>query len=216
MIQNAINRSTKNLTVDPGASGDSVVQFNINTTGEFRIGVDDTDDSFRISQGVALGTSDTFVMTDAGERTMPLQPAFSAVPSGTISNVTGDGTQYTVIFNTEIFDQTSDYNNATGIFTAAISGCYSVNCIVNLRDLDSGTFTSQNSEITTSNRSYISNIYSPDVLYTGGSSSYVTMAFSVLADMDASDTVKISITASGDTKTVDSGPTQYFSCSLLA
>ena len=67
------------VIVDPGASGDSFIQFNINTTAEFRIGVDDDDgDSFKISQGSALGTNDTFVVTSSGEITIPLQPSFQA------------------------------------------------------------------------------------------------------------------------------------------
>ena len=38
---NAINNQSAELTIDPGASGDSFIQFDINTTGEFRVGVDD-------------------------------------------------------------------------------------------------------------------------------------------------------------------------------
>ena len=102
---NAINNKSGELTIDPGASGDSFVQFDINGTSEFRIGVDDTDDSFRISQGSALGTNDTFVMTAAGEITMPLQSAFSAYNSSDDLNATGDGTSFTCEFDTEIFDQ---------------------------------------------------------------------------------------------------------------
>jgi len=81
---NSIDNQSESLTIDPGASGDSFVQFDINATGEFRIGVDDTDDSFRVSQGSALGTNDTFIMTDAGEKTTPLQPAFLAYVGSTL------------------------------------------------------------------------------------------------------------------------------------
>ena len=42
--KNSLNNKSQELTIDPGASGDSFLQFNINTTGEFRIGVDDTDE----------------------------------------------------------------------------------------------------------------------------------------------------------------------------
>ena len=122
--QNSINNTSQDLTIDPGASGDSYIQFDINTTGEFRIGVDDTDsDKFKISQGSALGATDTFVMTAAGENTMPLQPAFLAHPSGILNNVTGDGTTYTVVFATEDFDQGGDFDG-TSTFTAPITGKY--------------------------------------------------------------------------------------------
>ena len=77
--KNSIDNAVQDLTIDPGATGDSFIQFDINATGEFRIGVDDASgDAFVIAQGSALGTNDTFVMTAAGERTMPLQSAFLA------------------------------------------------------------------------------------------------------------------------------------------
>jgi len=132
--QNSIYKKTQDLTVDPGASGDSFVQFDINGTGEFRVGVDDTDDSFRISQGSALGTNDTFIMTAAGERTMPLQPAFLAVLSTTQNNVTGNNTKYSYVCDTEVFDQNSDYNNTTGIFTAPVTGRYVISARIYLSD----------------------------------------------------------------------------------
>ena len=124
---NAINNQSSQLTIDPGASGDSFIQFNINTTGEFRIGVDDdASDAFKISQGSALGTNDTFIMSAAGERTMPLQPAFLGYLGSTDSDVTGAGAVYTLGTNTaltESFDQGGDFTTA-GVFTAPVTGRY--------------------------------------------------------------------------------------------
>ncbi len=121
---NSFNNKSQELTVDPGASGDSFVQFDINGTGEFRIGVDDgAGDSFKMSQGSAIGTNDTFVMTAAGERTMPLQPGFLTTQAANQLSVTGSGTNYTVIFSNEIFDQNSDFDG-TSTFTAPITGRY--------------------------------------------------------------------------------------------
>lgn len=114
------------VNVDPGASGDSVVQFDINSTGEFRVGVDDDDgDTFKISQGSALGTNDTFVMTPDGERTLPLQPRFRAVGAGG-TNVTGDATAYIIGSSSawgESYDIGSNFNT-NGTFTAPVTGTY--------------------------------------------------------------------------------------------
>jgi len=66
-------------------------------------------------------------MTASGEQTMPLQPAFSAIQTSDATDVTGDGTAYTVICGTELYDQGSDYDNGTGVFTAPVTGRYHFN-----------------------------------------------------------------------------------------
>jgi hypothetical protein len=50
--------------------------------------------------------------------------AFSAYKSTVTTNVTGDGTVYNYICNTELFDLDGSYNNATGIFSAPSNGNY--------------------------------------------------------------------------------------------
>lgn len=52
------------------------------------------------------------------------QPAFLARMQNTVTNVTGNGTLYTVIFDTEVFDQGNNFNLATSTFTAPFSGIY--------------------------------------------------------------------------------------------
>lgn len=188
---NAINNAGASLTIDPGASGDSFVQFNINATGEFRIGVDDdASDAFKISQGSALGTNDTFVMTAAGERTLPLQPSFLAILSTTALNVTGTGAFYTYIPDTEIWDINGDYNNGTGVFTAPITGKYAfqlggalIGCTTN---------TQISLKLTTSNRSYQYNFNR------AASSSNVQLNFSPICDMDSGDTATFQILGAGE------------------
>jgi len=56
--------------------------------------------------------------------TFPRQPAVVAYLTTTLNNVTGDGTAYTVIFDTETLDRNADYNLATGTFTAPVTGLY--------------------------------------------------------------------------------------------
>lgn len=202
--QNVIDKKTQDLTIDPGVSGDSYVQFDINTTGEFRIGVDDTDDSFRVSQGSALGTTDTFVMTDAGERTMPLQPAFLE-KEGTIvySGVSGDGTVYTIVQPTEKFDQGGNFTSPN--FTASVAGHYSFQ----LPDLHIGPVlgggTNYTINIVTSNRTYFV-IVSPTrnrIVDYFGANGHLAYWCSVFADMDAADTAYITFTSSGGAKIDD-------------
>lgn len=57
---------------------------------------------------------------------------FNAYLSATQTNKTGDGTAYTIIFDTEINDDGSGYNNSTGVFTAPVTGNYLFNTTVAL------------------------------------------------------------------------------------
>ena len=201
--KNAINNAAESLTVDPGSSGDSYLQFSINGTGEYRVGVDDDDsDKFKISQGSALGSNDTFVMTSSGERTMPLQPAFSAYLATDDLNATGDGTTYTLggtTALTEIFDQGSDFNT-NGTFTAPVTGRYLLTCSFELLGL-TASHTTGTMQIVTSNRTYEGNTI--DWGNCANNSGNFLIGMTVLADMDATDTATCNITISNSTKVVD-------------
>jgi len=193
MKKNAINEFTTELTIDPGASGDSFVQFDINGTGEFRIGVDDDDsDKFKISQGSALGTNDTFVMTSSGERTLPLQPAFAGYLSSTDSSITGNGATYTFGSGNSITEQYDIGSNfSTSTFTAPVTGKYLFQFTTkNGNLLGDGTATDATISIVTSNRTW-----SMDIKTGGLNSSAVDLV--VLADMDASDTTTFTIVITG-------------------
>ena len=191
--KNAINEFTTELTIDPGASGDSFVQFDINATGEFRIGVDDDDgDAFKISQGSALGTNDTFVMTSSGERTLPLQPAFAGYLSSTDSSITGNGATYTFGSGNSITEQYDIGSNfSTSTFTAPVTGKYLLQFNTkNGNLLGDGTATDATTSIVTSNRTW-----SIDIKTGGINSTAINLV--VLADMDALDTATFTIVITG-------------------
>jgi hypothetical protein len=208
--KNSINNKTQDITIAPGTSGDSFVQFDINATGEFRIGVDDTDDSFRISQGSALGTNDTFIVTDAGEITKPLQPAFLATVTSQISNVTGDGTLYVLVWDAEVFDQGSNFDG-TSTFTAPIAGRYLFEVCVGVGGITS-SMTDSFCNITTSNRTYTGTLWSPARVQ--DSNNELSYEFAILSDMDASDTATVELQISNGTLVADiitNGATDPFS-----
>lgn len=56
--------------------------------------------------------------------TTSTQPAFSAYQSTPIVDVTGDGTNYDLVFDTEQYDQNGDFVPGTGTFTAPVTGIY--------------------------------------------------------------------------------------------
>lgn len=134
---NSINRASGYMQVDP-ATGDSYIQFAINATNKFRIGIDDDDsDKFKISQGSALGTNDAFVVTPSGERTLPLQPTFLATHTTAQTDVTGNSAAFvTFACNNEIYDIGGGYNTSTFVYTQPLASPAMLSWTVTFSELD--------------------------------------------------------------------------------
>ncbi len=145
------------------------------------------------------GLDKNLVVGAAGEITNALQPAFLATNSVTDENVTGDGTTATVDFDTEVFDQGGDFTGDT--FTAPVTGKYPFDVTVML----AGITTAEDEgfiQIVTSNRTYRFGQQEVganfDVVNTN-----LQISGACLADMDANDTVTVTVKVSGGTKVVD-------------
>lgn len=183
--------------VTGGASaGDAFYQASTTTT-TWSFGVDNSvtspaADPFVIAASSTLGTTNVLSASTGGQINLPLQSSFLAALTTTVNDVTGDSTVYTIIFDTEIFDQNNDFNLATSTFTAPVTGRYtqSVSAL-----LTGGTsITSGRIQVVTSNASYMNTLpLTPSV--TTSCSGLV----SLLTDMDAGDTCTYTVT------TADSG-----------
>ena len=150
----------------------------------------------------SASSSGTAISIDSSNRvTMPSQPAFMAVPSGSQANIADDTT---IILGTEIFDVGSNF--ASNTFTAPITGKYQLNASIRLQNVDSAsTYIYMN--IVTSNRNY-SNILTPPDQYVSGAGGgfdtpFLTISVSAMADMDANDTAYIGFYYSGGAQQVD-------------
>ncbi len=124
------------------------------------------------------------------------QPLVLAYLSATTAAVTGNNTNYTVIFDTETNDQGPNYNNATGVFTAPVLGNYMISGMVAFSGL--GT--------TTNFTAYISS--TPYALFCGsnallnaGASGYVWCPFSGILRLSAGNTLSITANGTGGTLT---------------
>jgi len=135
-----------------------------------------------------------------GVITAPVQPAFLACIGTTLADVTGDGTVYTIIFNTETFDQAGDYNTGTGVFTAPVTGKYRLTAAVDIRGLVAA-HTNFQLHIATSNHGYGQIFDNP-----ANSNPFVpnrSMTVNVLCEMEAGDTASVNLYIGGVDKTAD-------------
>jgi hypothetical protein len=123
------------------------------------------------------------------------------------SNATGDGTVATVQFNNSVVDRGSDFSSST-TFTAPEAGYYQVSSVVGLAF--SAAPTTASMQVVASNRSLeIARVNPSTMGYPGGT--VLCLGGSVLIDMDAADTLTITMTCFGTTKTVgfDVAPRQW-------
>jgi hypothetical protein len=163
-----------------------------------------SDNTIPLAQ-ISLTTSTTSITNSdiTDERTLigatPLQSAFHARLSSTQSSVTGDGTAYTIPFDTETEDRGGDYNNSTYTFTAPVKGLYMF--VVNARLTGIAAGHEGLLSLVTSNRTYSDK--TGDLDTQEDSTSSYTLTHSWVADMDASDTAYIELDISGGSKVIN-------------
>ena len=202
------------------------------TTGLYRIGANN--DGFAVSgakvldiSSTGLGVTGTLSASGAatlsgntainGVLSLAGQPNFLATHDSTVTNVTGDGTEYTVLYGTEVFDIAANYNPSTGIFTAPVTGKYHFAAMILVGEM----VVAHNEhliKIVTSNRNY--GRY--DTFPASGNPfvQYRTLhAVTASADMEVGDTAKVVISITGGAKVVDvmnGATTGFFNGGLLA
>ena len=119
---------------------------------------------------------------------------FNACLSNPVSNVTGDNTNYQIVFDSVIFDNNSDYNSSTGVFTAPVLGKYLFTVTVLGQNESAASLPSV--FISTTARTYY---YANNGSAFPGNNLY---SYTVLADMSANDTAQVIFNVQGGTKTV--------------
>jgi len=165
----------------------------------------------------SINTSTGQLGQASANQTQPTRSAFLAYNSVDDTNATGNGAVFTVIFDTEVFDQANNFDG-TSTFTAPVTGKYQLSASVRFEVLTAAMTLAQ-IDIVTSNRTYRSGVINIGAVRTAGNEACV--ANNVLADMDAGDTaiIQVSITGgAGNTATVSGSAgtlTSYFSGNLV-
>ncbi len=130
------------------------------------------------------------------------QPAFLVTLTASTTNSTGDGTVYTVPWDSAVYDQVSNFNTGTGTFTAPVTGKYMFNIMVLIQNLLI-THTAATMILVTTSKSYQMTFVSPGKVFDANQNCSLTGG--VLADMSGGDTATVTITVGGSTKTVGVG-----------
>jgi hypothetical protein len=204
-ITNSSNTSQSDaqlLIMNGGASsGDSYVTCNQHPTYSWSFGMSSANSqAFQLSNsGYLHNGSIFFSMSQAGQLNLPGQPAFFAVQSANVINVTGDGTPYKVINDTIIFNIGSNYNNSTGIFTAPVTGKYRLSYSSWIQNVGVGT--QYSAQITTTSKRYIGFAGSP--LAIKDSTNNIVTSGCFLCDMIAGDVASLDINVAGQSKSID-------------
>jgi hypothetical protein len=166
------------------------------TSFPLAMGMDNSANAFKIARN-SSGNLDSGVhlkIDSSGRVTMPNQPAFNAYGSTSMTNLTGTTT---VNFNSEFFDQNSNFNTGTYTFTAPVTGKYQFNATLVLQSLDIN-HSGYGIVIETSNRNYVNQPIIDPAAFDQGPSEW-TLHGSVFVDMDANDTALVKLYCAGGT-----------------
>jgi len=132
---------------------------------------------------------------DSNRLTNSSQPCFLAFNSATDVDVTGTGTEPTIDFDTEVFDQGNDF--AADTFTAPVTGRYLLTAVVQLLGLTIAADLSL-IRIDTSNRNYRGSRFDLAADFPG----VIGHTITVVADMDSGDTAIVVVNVQGEASDV--------------
>lgn len=197
----ASSAARETIVVGGGTAADPTLNFNVSGVTNWEMGIDNSvNDNLTISQGTALGTNDTWRMTTAGQRTLPLQCTFLAYVTATQANVTGDATIYTVIFDTETQDIGNNYNNANGVFTAPVTGTYVFAACVNYSGI-SAAMIDVNTDFNYNNGTLLYHGLGGGATNMADPTGNLSCVASLILPLTAGDTMRVAAQLSGGAKT---------------
>lgn len=148
--------------------------------------------------GTRLVTSTATI--DASNRyTNSSQPGCSVYLDSGVSNVTGDSTNYTILFANVQYDTTSSYNSGTGIYTVPVTGRYFITCGVTIYGVTS-SHTIGVLKLNTPTKQLV-NYFDPAAIQPSSSNGVCVTAASTW-QLNANDTVSIIIQVQNGTKVV--------------
>ncbi len=127
-----------------------------------------------------------------------LQPCFMVYQTADIANATGDGTNFTIPFDTVRFNQSNSFSSGT--FTSPVSGKYQLNAQCCFTNITAGHTYGNLKFIISSFGQIVTNVFNPAA--TRASDNSFTMTGSLIWNLGTGDTVQVQGQISSSTKTV--------------
>lgn len=150
-----------------------------------------------LTSGGNIAMNGGFSITGGGVELNTLQPIFCAYLAANAANVTGDGTVYTIAFNSTAINQGTVYNTASHLFTAPITGNYLfMASIVTSGGAATDTACAVSIGENNAQTQCVSNLYH---LEAAAPLTYAGLYAATINNMTASDTASVSITVSNST-----------------
>lgn len=184
-------------------SSGSPVTGKMTTNGQLLIG---STASPNIRVGTLASSGGTLTITNGAgtinlenSGTSTTQPGGSWTVGTPMTNATGDGTSVDVIFDSQAWQQGSNYNTGTGKYTAPTAGIYIVSGLVTFNNL-SALFTQGELKLLSSTGTYTRILFNPGLIRDSGNN--CAIVFSGVNHYDAGETIYVNVSISGGTKTV--------------
>lgn len=173
-----------------------------------------TANQITVTNGDGVAGNPTLAL--ASEVVNTTQPCFLASNVSLQSNVTGDGTEWTITYGSEEFDQGGDYDNTTYTFTAPVDGKYQFNSSVFAFGLAAATYVKGQHFIRTTNKTIGCSQSTYTSGYFDGTDKGILTNGGMIVELDAADTAFCSLMVRNSTKNVDvSGNYTSFSGALI-
>jgi len=156
-------------------------------------------------------------ISSGGVLTNTTQPMLSAFVGVSQTNVTGDGTDFDVIFDTIVDQNGSNYDNTTGKFTCPVTGFYYIDYTVTFTDITS-SMDDGVAQILSNAGTILHRSWNAAAFKTAGNEA--TISGCLITKRNATETLYINIGISNGTKTASTkaesfGPFCYLSIYLI-
>ena len=200
----ATSSATQYITVAGSTASDPRTQYAVAGTTTWTEGIDNSDsDAYVLAASNSLGTTNVIHASTAGQINYPLQPAFSVYLSVPSINATGDGTEYTLPFDSELFDVGNNFNTSTFTFTAPITGKYLFTFNLEMLNIGAGHTFAENRFVLSTGQSSCNSFNAAN--YRLLPDAYLRINNTHIFSMTAGDTAQCLVKVSNSTKTIELG-----------